>query len=712
MQNADIDLRKLLGLLQRQLRLIVITVIAGVGATALVVFSLTPIYQASVLVEVQTRDRNLLDPSGDFSTGIGGDMSRVAGELEIMHSDAVMLKVIDKEALVGDPEYGVRLGLVDRIAGFLLVSQPTLPTGDAALRRVLSNVKAATSVSQIGVSNLISMTVRSQDRDRAAEIANAWAESYVEAQVSAKIDDVLSAKRVLQARQSKARSTLVAAEQSLDGYIGSNLSRIVGETGRADVASIGSDLTRLMADQSQLSSKIEQAKSGLRQKNWELLTKTLQSQALAELERQRSQLAQTIAASSEGDAISLRSELAGIEQRLATLADEQVAGLDKAVSDNQSKEADLRQRLRSAVLSSSLPADMLSDIFELQQNAELSRQEYQTILARTQQLDAQATLQVADGRVVSPALAPEQPSFPNIPIALVGAGILSLALGIGFAFFRENLVGGLLTEDQTEAVLGVRVAAVVPRLRGAHSANGALADQMISSPLSQFPEAIRRIRVTVDQMMRRLGPSTGQQKRGIVLVITSATANEGKSTIALSLARAFAGAHQRTCLIDSDLRRPSIQKMLGLPTSNLLVEFLAQPEQSASIGGILTLDETSGVAIIAAGGRIDVPTDHLIGGPNFTMLLEEARAHFDVVVLDTPPVGPVADTLYLAGHADLVLFVVMSGRTSQTEARIALAHLRTALGPDTPILAVLNGQERASANYKGTYGNVYYQQDG
>lgn len=705
MEETDFELRRVVGLLQRQLRLILITLVVGLGGTALVVFSLTPIYQASALVEVKPRDRNLLDPSGDFDTG-ASDMTRIASELEIMRSDAMMLGVIKKEALVSDAEFGPRIGLLDRIMAFLQIRQPTLPDGDAALRRVLQNFERASGVSQVGLSSIVSMSVRSADRNRAAEIANSWAQTYIDAQVSAKIDSTLNARNILQARLGQARAAMVAAEQSLDTYIDSNLARIVGETGRADVADLGGNLHDLLAEKNVLSGRFSQAEVGLRQKNWELLTNTLQSDALRELERQREQVAATLEKAAEGPAVNLRAELAGIEERLGRVADEAVADLRRAVSDNQSRETDLRQRLRTAVLSSSLPADMLGEIFEMQQGAELGRQQYQTLMSRTQDLDAQATLQIADSRIISPALAPEQPAFPNTLLSLAGAGIISLALGIGLAFLRENLVGGLLTEDQTEAVLKIPVAAAAPRLRS--PAQGSLADLILTSPLSQLPEAIRRIRVTIDQRLRRFGVQAEGQTGAIVVMVTSSTASEGKSTVALSLARAYGASHKNVCLIDCDLRRPSIEAMAGLPSSDRLVTYLSEEQPVIGTAELVVRDKQPGVYIIGAGERADVPTDHLIGGPNFARLLTQARARFDVVILDTPPVGPVADGLYLVGYADLILFVVMSGRTSQTEARLALAHLRAARRGDEPVLAVLNGQERASARYKSSYGYSYY----
>jgi Mrp family chromosome partitioning ATPase len=343
----------------------------------------------------------------------------------------------------------------------------------------------------------------------------------------------------------------------------------------------------------------------------------------------------------------------------------------------------------------------------MQQSAELGRQQYQTLLSRTQDLDAQATLQIADSRIISPALAPEQAAFPSTLLSLVGAAIGSLALGVGLAFLRENLIGGLLTEDQTEAVLKLPVATAIPRLGGS-AGQLSLADLMLSAPLSQLPEAIRRIRATVDQRLRRFGAQSVGQSDATMVMVTSSTASEGKSTIALSLARAYGAAHKKVCLIDCDLRRPSIEAMAGLPSSDRLVTYLVEDEPVIGIAELAVRDKQGGVYVIGAGERADVPTDHLIGGSNFARLLTQARAQFDVVILDTPPVGPVADGLYLAGYADIILFVVMSGRTSQTEARLALAQLRAAQREDGPILAVLNGQERASARYKSSYGYAYY----
>jgi polysaccharide biosynthesis transport protein len=266
-----------------------------------------------------------------------------------------------------------------------------------------------------------------------------------------------------------------------------------------------------------------------------------------------------------------------------------------------------------------------------------------------------------------------------------------------------------LTDDQAESVLGIRMASAIPRIRGSGSSDSSMADLMSTAPLSPFPESVRRIRVTMDQTLRRLAPAHKEQSRppGSVVMITSSTVDEGKSTIALSLARAYAAARVRVCLVDCDLRRPAIHALVGRQPSSGLTDFLLQSPPTRPAEELIERDPLSEARIVTGGQRFDLPTDYLIGGVNFRVLIEQLRAEYDMILLDTPPIGPVADSLYLANHADMVLFVVMAGRTSQTEARLALSSLSNAIRPETAVLGVLNGQEAASAHYKGSYGGYY-----
>jgi Mrp family chromosome partitioning ATPase len=234
---------------------------------------------------------------------------------------------------------------------------------------------------------------------------------------------------------------------------------------------------------------------------------------------------------------------------------------------------------------------------------------------------------------------------------------------------------------------------------------------MVSAPLSPFPEAIRRLKVAVDQLSGRLSASARgtRDRQGLIVVVASSTASEGKSSVALALARAFSIAHGHVAIIDADFRRPSIREMAGLPKDDSFHQLLLAtgPDDERLKSLEVDADRSSSVTIVAGSTPSTGPTDHLINGGAFSRLIERMRTLYDVVVIDTPPVGPVSDTLYLAALADVVVFVVRSGTTSQTEARLAVASIKDVLSPDSNIIAFLNQQDHTSARYRQRYGGYY-----
>ena len=199
MDETEIDLRAILGLLRRRLRLILATIVLVVGAAALITVSLTPKYTASVLVLFDPSSRTLVDPQMQ-AVSASSESARVDSEVEIIKSDAVLLDTIRRENLVSDGEFGVSLGLVDRLLMQFNIAKPKLPTGETALTNVLKKLRNALSVSRRGLTYLINVSMTAELPDTAAKLANAVAQSYVDTQVQNKIDAALAARNVLQKR--------------------------------------------------------------------------------------------------------------------------------------------------------------------------------------------------------------------------------------------------------------------------------------------------------------------------------------------------------------------------------------------------------------------------------------------------------------------------------------------------------------------------------
>lgn len=373
-----------------------------------------------------------------------------------------------------------------------------------------------------------------------------------------------------------------------------------------------------------------------------------------------------------------------IEQRAGEDAQTRPAGTAMSNEDM----GRLRQQMRSGLVADDLPLDVLTELFALQQAADLARAHYQTLLARNSDLEAEAELQLSDSRIVSPAISPVEPSFPNGRVLLLFAGLGGLALGVGVAFVYDNFLGGLTSSAQLAAVTRRPALGEVPFHK--LPLDMASASQlMIDAPLSRYAEAIRQIRAGMDQHLFALEAGGAE---GRVVMVTSSLTGEGKTALALSLARAYAASGRKTLIIDCDLRRPSIHVHLDFEPDKGLLDYLTGDGQAGSLTTMVVREGDTGLNLLVGSRRSGMPTDQLVSGAAFARLVAAAADHFDIVVLDTPPIREVVDGLYLAGHADAVLFVVKWSATAQIDVRSALEQLALMSRPGTPILTALNQQ--------------------
>jgi capsular exopolysaccharide synthesis family protein len=711
MNDQGFDLRSILGLLRRQARLIAITVLAVLVVATAAVFTMKPIYTASTLVLVDPSRKDLLDPNAQLGGG-SGESARVDSEVELAKSEATLLQTIEDENLIDDSEFGVRLGWRDSVLGFFRIAEPKLPTGDEALQSVMAKLRESVTVQRRGLTFMLAIQARSPDPATAARIANAVAAAYIKVQLDAKIRSTLASRDIIQSRIAGASTAVSQSEGAFDKFIEDNIDKITAETGRTDLAGLRTQLKEIGANRARDAAMADLVQRSLEQRDWAAVSANLGSQAVTALAAQRAalvnSLADTVADSQQS--IDLRAEVAKLDTQLESSTTEELTTMRQRVATYQSQATDVRTQLRTNILSTDLPPEVLTNIYELQQNAEIARTQYQTLLSRLRELEAQAYLQVADSRVVSQTLPPSEPSFPNPRQILTLAGLAALGLGIGLAFLRENFVGGFTSEAQLHSFLRAPVISAVPRQKEVRSGagEGGIGEYMVSSPLSIFAESVRRIRVGIDQALQRgQAGRPASEDGGIVIMVTSASPSEGKSTLALSITRAYALAGHKTLLIDCDMRKPSIHRQLNLEPSSGLLEYLTHAVQEDALPSIMTVDDESGAQVVLGARRSDIATDSLLSSTTFARLISAARTTFDIVVLDTPPVGPVVDGLYLAKHADSIVFVVRWASTSQHDVRHAVSLLQGAKKPEAEILSVLNQQEISKSAYSGKYAGYY-----
>jgi succinoglycan biosynthesis transport protein ExoP len=711
MDGDALDLRNIADLLRRRAGLILLVTLLALGAASLALVMLKPVYSATALILVDPSKKNLLDPN-EQAAGSSSDSLRVDSEVELVKSETTLLAVAKELGLAADPEFGLRLGPQDMLLSILRLGEPNLPGGREASSAVLRNLRDSVVVQRRGFTFLIAVSAGSQRPEFASAIANAVSRTYIEQQLQAKIASTLASASIIRDRVAEAGSTVAQSERAFDTFVEQNIARIGEATGRSDFLQLRDEISTLDALRAQSASALERTNGSLARRDWSAVAASLGNETVANLERQRVALLGGVADAAEGgDAIDLRGKLAAIEAELTDAAARAVAGLKQDVASAQGRVSDLRAQLRSTILQTDLPSEILTGIYGLQQTAEIARAQYQALLTRQNDLDTQAYLQVADSRLAAEATPPDTPAFPNPRLILLLAGLAGIGLGVALAFLIENFVGGFTSAAQAESILKAPVVSAVPRhrpIRRDGEAAPVVADSLVLAPLSAYSESIRRVRIGIDQAVRkRPQRAPSEANAGTVIVVTSAASGEGKTTVALSLARAYALAGMSTLLIDCDLRKPGVHKLLGLEASEGLLEYLSRSTDASDLRSILTVDQSSGARIIVGSHRSDIATDQLVAGKTFARLIEAARTNFDIVLLDTPPVGPVVDGLYLAGITDAIAFVVKFSSTPQQEVRAATASLIGAKADDVPILTILNQQTSNSATYRSKNAGYY-----
>lgn len=706
MDEVEIDLRGIANLLRRRIRLIALTLAVVLGVAILTLVAIKPVYTASSLVMVDTSRKNLLDAEY-AATAPSADNARVDSEVEILRSNAVLLSVIINENLIDDAEFGVSQGS-GSIGDFLRALLPNNTTQriDDPLQQVLRKFTDAVRVQRRGLTYLITASVTSGDPQRAADLANALAAAYIDEQLRSKISSISSSQSIIAARLDQTQQLLVASETAFDDYINANIDRMAGQEGFESVRDLRNQLSQIISRNQEVTTLATAVETSLQQGNWSDVVTTLQSEAINTMNEQRAALARQLSDTDASSiaAIDLRAQLQELEETMNLQASTELAALRSELPSLQSQADTLRRDLRSGLMQSNLPVDILTQLYALQQSSELVRTQYQTLLARNSDLQVQADLQVADSRIVAPALAPLSPSFPNPRLILLLAGLAGLGLGVGLAFVYEHYLGGFTSEDQVAAVLKVPVLAEIPRQKGVDQTEGnSVADMLVDAPLSIYSEALRRLRSGIDNAVRRRGgPNNG---RGIVIMVSSTSPGEGKSTLSLSLMRAYALSGKRTILIDADMRKPSLHRHIGLTPETGLAETLlgTSPEKQTAVR-----DPKSSAMLLLGSRSSEVPTDQLAMSDDFKRLIDACRAAFDITIIDTPPVGPVVDATHIAPYADAILFVTRWSATNQSEAKRAVARLVEACDHPPVVLSVLNQQEGFSSRYYAKrYGGYY-----
>lgn len=657
-----------------------------------------PTYEAVASIALNTRQERVIETAESVLGELPRDTAAIDTEIEIMRSPALMGEVVDALDLTEDPEFNWLLREPSPMRSFVgSLLNPVVRSGaqgteevdpvalsqeDWVRTAIAGSVAGRLNIRRRGLTFMIDIAGRSGDPVRAQELANTYADIYLASQSSAREEAAARATSWLSDRLDALSRDVQAKEaeeqayrelNGLPGTEGQSLTEQRLSTVQASVLQAQADLAERQARYRQL--RDLQLSGGSLETMGPVLNSvvisTLRDRAseierrLSELENrylpthpsvqavlaERSDVNRQIQLEVDRIAVNLANEVEVARSRLETLQ----ASLDEITNTLQSENT-VSIRLR-----------------ELERESQASRRVYESYLERYQEIVDQESMNSTDARLVSYAQTPGFQVSPNLRIAVALAVLAGGFCGLVAGIAMELLDRSIRSRDEVEQKLGYPAIATIPTI-GAHAMRSVAKEHrnppsyLVEKPMSAFTESLRVLRTVI------VHSQLGSNSR--VVAIASALPGEGKTTVALSLARVAALSGQKVIVVDCDLRKQSINKYIEQKPERGLLQVLSGETTWADA---IVRDAKSSADILPVVSSSFSPID-VFGSDSMELLLSELRQNYEIIVLDCPPLFAVAEARVICALADSVVLVARMGKSTIDALRLASDQIASAGG--------------------------------
>ncbi|AHD11441.1 putative exopolysaccharide biosynthesis transport protein (plasmid) [Phaeobacter gallaeciensis] len=594
----------------------------------------TPLYGAEVQLVLDTRDEKVVDIESVVSSLSATD-EVIRTEVHILGGRELAGQVVDRLNLISDPEFNMRLrdpgfnpvqalkDMIKRILGMQVYDTTLTPDPAFVREKVIQTLLANTRVVNIPDTYIFSIWVLSENPFKAADIANAFADNYVENQVAVKLNVTEQATGWLAERVTELRSQLEANER-----------RVADIRAQADVTS--------PAQLIGLENRLISLRSALEERAAEVAEQqALQTElsGLQTVEEQRTAARRNgygaILAQADNPQDGWRSVL---------------AQLTRDLREAEAKEQAIRRSMADLEITIATQSDALTEVVQAERDAEASRLLFENFQNRLRETSMQIGLQRADSRVISRAFPPDRPALPNKGQILILSVFLGGFLGTVLVVVLQLSRARLHSAAQIAGLTSVPVIAVLDQFSQKIRPEQASA----LGPQTRDGEAIRNLRTTLLMARGDVPPQ--------VVVFTSAESGDGKSTLSAAMAHNMAQIGKSVLLVDGDLRRHYLSDPLADGNSKPgLFDVLSGrcDLADAVLPGVL------GQADILPAGSVSGSAADLLSQGGLTELLSVARSHWDIIIFDTPPISVVPDARIIGQHADLLILLAQWNTTRQ-----------------------------------------------
>lgn len=658
------------------------TVLIGLLATLLA----PPTYRAVAEIEISRASSAFIETEASPAEDLQADRQYYTTQYELLESRSLASRVIEAGDLLNNEKF---------------VSNFDIEAGVVTQGGLIDLLLEHLTIEPVQDSNLVSVIFESPDPTLSAELANLWANEFIESNFEKRFSSNIETQEYLESEIAKQRERLSESEQALVNYANENRIVIVGNNGGEDGSNaagqslVGTSLVSLNEALAEATAERIRAEAALRS---DVDTNSVRDPA-AELRRTLAQ--------KQAELANVRATFGPRYERAQSLQAE-VNSLQQAVNqatglDTSARRENLRKQYQAALARENRlqeRADQVKSEFIEQQGQSIAygilrrevdtnRELYDGLLQRFKELDAAGA-----GRnnmvLIDEAEVPSSPYSPSLPFNLLISTILGAFLVGLVVLVREQLDQSLKNTDDVRDRLGLSTLGMIPIIKEKE-----LEEQLVTTS-SDLAEAYAATRTNIGFLTANGAPKS--------FMITSTRPNEGKSLTCVALARGFHLLGKKTLLIDADLRNSVMTELIDeASASNGLSSVLAN--QASPTECIYPVAEY-GFDFMPIGHRPPNPSE-LLASAQMKRLVDQAQTElgYDLVIVDSPPVLGLSDAPQLGTSVEGIVYVIQANSTPFRAVKNSIDRLRK--GSNEIYGAILTKAGQADDAYEYAYGYGY-----
>lgn len=694
--DSPLDLIQYLrSIFRQQLGLILLTTLLALALATAYVVTAPKTYTARATMIF---DRGKVQAQlGGMSREFPVDTADLTSQLQLIKSETVVRAVVKKLNLADDREFtGPQPGLVNRIRDFAstLLSREVSPAEQDSVRAATASVAGRLTINQLG-GDVFEIEFWSLNPARAAEVANTFADAYVEDQLHSRFLAAQQAATWLEDRIRELGEQSSAADEKVVQFKAKN--NIVAAGGKLineqQLAELNTQLVTAREKTSETRARLNRIETIINadpvdQQESGTVSDTLNNPIIVKLRSQYLELSNRYAEWSRRFGKDHQA-VTNLARQIRELRDSIAAELRQIAETYKSdyeiakqRQNEIERTIDNLVAQSQETNQAQIELRQLESSADTYRGILKSALQRNSELLQQQTFPGTEARLITRATAPTSNSSPKTLAILAASTLGGLMLGFGIGILRTSLDTVIRTPQQAEAALQAPCLALIPKVRCSRAesrTSGAASETaqdelplrtiirnaspswlVIDRPLSRFAEAVRSIKSAADL--------NGQPIK--VFGFTSSLPNEGKTTVAAAFALHLAKTGARTILVDCDLRRPALTGVLAPDAEYGILEVIGgrRPLNKA-----LWTEPTTNLSFLpgALRPRLAHSSEVLASAP-LRALFDELRQDYECIVVDLPPLAPIVDVRSTTSLIDSYVLIVEWGATKTEVAELAL----------------------------------------